>query len=90
MDIQITKAAPPEKIITDRSGSKYDKAIELAIENKREWIQVGSVAVENRNSIYSTASAIRGGRLANIPAHEKVIITCRRVEDRVVMFMKAV
>ena len=27
MDIQITKAAPPEKIITDRSGSKYDKAI---------------------------------------------------------------
>ena len=89
MDIEITKATPPEKVHTDRSGSKYDKAIEMAIADKGAWIQVGSVPVENRNSIYSTASAIRGGRLANIPEGENIQIVCRRVDDNVVMFIKA-
>lgn len=89
VDINIAKATPPEKVHTDRAGSKYDEAIRLAIAERGEWIQVGTTPVENRNSIYSTASAIRGGRLANIPEGENIQIVCRRVDDDVVMFIKA-
>ena len=89
MDINLVEATPPEKVFTERSGSKYDKVINHAIDNKGTWFQVASVPVENRDSMYSTASAIRKGRLGNIPNGENINITCRRVEDRVVMFIKA-
>ena len=89
MDINLVEATPPEKVFTERNGSKYDKVIEHAINNKGTWFQVATVPVENRDSIYSTASAIRKGRLGNIPKGENINITCRRVNDNVVMFIKA-
>jgi len=39
--------------------------------------------------MYSTASAIRGGRLGNIPNGVELEIVCRRVNDRIIMFMKS-
>lgn len=89
MDITITESTPPSKVFTDRGGSKYDEAINLAIENRGTWFQVASVPLDKRDSMYSTASAIRKGRLGNIPESEEIQITCRRVEDKVIMFMKA-
>jgi len=89
MEISIKPRTPPEKVFTERSGSKYDKAINTAIENRGKWIQVGSAPVSKRDSMYSTASAIRGGRLGNIPNGVELEIVCRRVNDRIIMFMKS-
>jgi len=89
MEISIKPGTPPEKVFTERSGSKYDKAINTAIENRGKWIQVGSAPVSKRDSMYSTASAIRNGRLATIPQDENINIVCRRVNDSIVMFITA-
>jgi hypothetical protein len=89
MEISIKPGTPPEKVFTERSGSKYDKAINTAIENRGKWIQVGYAPVSKRDSMYSTASAIRGGRLGNIPNGVELEIVCRRVNDRIIMFMKS-
>ena len=56
----------PRKGAYRKGGSKYDKAIQTAIDNPNEWVEVASTTVENRSSMYSTASAIRGGRLGTI------------------------
>jgi len=89
MEISIKPGTPPEKVFTERSGSKYDEAINTAIKNRGEWIQVGSAPVSKRDSMYSTASALRGGRLGNIPNGVELEIICRRVNDRIIMFMKS-
>jgi len=89
MEISIKPGTPPEKVFTERSGSKYDEAIQTAIKNRGEWIQVGSTPVSKRDSMYSTASALRGGRLGNIPNGVELEIICRRVNDRIIMFMKS-
>jgi len=89
MDIDISLNNPPEKVHTERGGSKYDKAIQTAIDNPNEWVEVASTTVENRSSMYSTASAIRGGRLGTIPQGINLQVICRRVDERVVMFMKS-
>ena len=89
MDIDIQQDTPPSKVFTDRGGSKYDIAIQTAMKSRGDWFRVSSVPVEKRNSIYSTASAIRNGRLANIPQGVNIQIICRRVNDEVVMFIKA-
>jgi len=89
MEISIKPGTPPEKVFTERSGSKYDEAIKTAIANKGEWFEVASCPVDKRDSMYSTASAIRNGRLATIPQDENITIVCRRVNDSIVMFIKA-
>jgi len=90
MDINVQLTSPPEKVFTSKGGSKYDDAIRIAIENKGEWLRIGAVPIEKRNSIYSTASAIKNGRLGNVPHGESITIICRRVDNEVVMFMKSV
>ena len=89
MEINLQSQTPPSKVFTDRGGSKYDEAIATAIANKGEWFRVSSVPVEKRNSICSTASAIRQGRLGNIPSNEQIQLVCRRVDDEVIMFIKS-
>ena len=89
MGISIKPGTPPEKVFTERSGSNYDEAIKTAIANKGEWFEVASCPVEKRDSMYSTASAIRNGRLATIPENEHINIVCRRVDNRIVMFITA-
>jgi hypothetical protein len=88
MDISIEAQTPPSKVFTDRGGSKYDMAIQHAIENTGEWFRVISVPVEKRSSAYSTASAIRQGRLGNIPENANIELVCRRVNDEIVMFIR--
>tara|TARA_A100001035_G_C27674311_1_gene449896 strand:+ start:90 stop:365 length:276 start_codon:yes stop_codon:yes gene_type:complete len=88
MDISLHAQTPPSKVFTDRGGSKYDVAIKHTMDNPNEWFRVVSVPVEKRNSAYSTASAIRQGRLGNIPKGANIEIICRRVNDEIVLFMK--
>ena len=89
MDISVQLTNPPEKVYTSKGGSKYDEAIKTAINHKGEWLRGGAVPIVKRHSIYSTASAIKNGRLGNIPQGESITVICRRVDDEVVMFMKS-
>jgi len=86
--LNIQPATPPEKVFTDRGGSKYDEAITIALSNPNQWFQVASVPVEKRDSMYSTASAIRKGRLGNIPEGKRLDIMCRRVDNDIIMFIR--
>ena len=88
MEISLESQTPPSKVFTDRGGSKYDEAIRHTIQNPNEWFRVIAVPLEKRNSAYSTASAIRQGRLGNIPEGANIDIICRRVNDEIVLFMK--
>lgn len=87
--IDIRQENPPAITYGSRQRvSKYNEAIKLALENKHTWFRVASTPVENRNSMYSTASAIRDGRLGDVPTGEKVQVMCRRVEDEIVLFIQ--
>ena len=79
---------PPEKLQVAKKGSKYDAAIKAASENPGVWYKVASVPNANRSSMYSTASAIRGGRLGNIPDGKRIEVMVRRVEDEVNLYIK--
>lgn len=81
---------PPVKLQTDRSGSKYDKFIEHCLENRDTWFKIASAPRSKRNSLYSTASAIRSGRLGNIPAGEKIEVMVRRVDDVMNLYMRGI
>ena len=86
---KIVASQPPTKVYRPVSGSKYDEAINTAIANAGTWFEVAKCPVENRDSMYSTASALRGGRLGNIPDGVELEIMCRRIEDEIVMFMRS-
>ena len=62
-NLELRQENPPAKLHTENRGSKYDVAINTALENTGTWYRVASTTVENRDSMYSTASALRGGRL---------------------------
>ncbi len=79
---------PPSKLQTDRSGSKYDKLILHAINNPEEWYLIAKGPKENRNSLYSTASAIRSGRLGNIPTGKSIELKTRRVMDEMHLYIR--
>ena len=79
---------PPEKLQVAAKGSKYDAAIETAVANPGIWYKVASGPNSNRSSMYSIASAIRGGRLGNIPDGERIEVMVRRVEDEVNLYIR--
>ena len=78
------RANPPTKLITDNRGSKYDIFFETALKNPNEWLLVASAPVSARQTVYSTASALRSGRLGNMPEVSKgrFEVIVRRVDDR--------
>jgi len=86
--LDIRQENPPAKLQTENRGSKYDEAITTALENTGTWYRVTSTTVENRDSMYSTASALRGGRLGNVPTGKNIEVMVRRVDDEIVLFIK--
>ena len=87
-NIDIQQATPPARIGGRLAYSKYDEAINTAINNKNTWFKVTTTPLANRQSLYSTASAIRQGRLGNVPDGEKIEVMCRRVDNEIVMFIQ--
>jgi hypothetical protein len=87
-NLDIRQENPPTKLHTENRGSKYDTAINTALESPNTWYRVASTTVENRDSMYSTASALRGGRLGNVPAGKNIEVMVRRVDDEIVLFIK--
>jgi|TARA_R100000353_G_scaffold95958_1_gene70237 hypothetical protein len=87
-NLELRQENPPAKLHTENRGSKYDVAINTALENTGTWYRVASTTVENRDSMYSTASALRGGRLGNVPADKSIEVMVRRVDDEIVLFIK--
>ena len=78
------RANPPSKLVTDNRGSKYDVFFETALNNPNEWFMVASAPVSARQTVYSTASALRSGRLGNMPEVSKgrFEVIVRRVDDK--------
>ena len=62
------KATPPAKLVTDKKESKYDIFFRTALESPNEWFLIASAPISARDTVYSTASAIRSGRLGNMPS----------------------
>jgi hypothetical protein len=77
------RANPPSKLVTDNRGSKYDVFFETALSNPNEWFLVASAPISARQTVYSTASAIRSGRLGNMPevSEGRFEIIVRRVDE---------
>ena len=77
------RANPPSKLVTDNRGSKYDIFFETALNNPNDWFMVASAPVSARQTVYSTASAIRSGRLGNMPkvSEGNFEIIVRRVDE---------
>ncbi len=81
---------PPTKQQRVSSGSKYDKLILYAINNPDEWYLIAKSCTDNRDSLYSTASAIRSGRLGNIPSGRVVELKTRRVMNEIHLYIKGI
>ena len=78
MEISIKPGTPPEKVFTERSGSKYDEAIKTAIANKAKPATSKPVIAPDLNAIvkpdcklFLAASAVRTLALTeiNIPTY---------------------
>lgn len=77
------KATPPAKLVTDKKESKYDIFFRTALDSPNEWFLIASAPISARDTVYSTASAIRSGRLGNMPTlnHGEFEIIVRRVDE---------
>lgn len=82
------KATPPAKLVTDKKESKYDIFFSTALDSPNEWFLIASAPISARDTVYSTASAIRSGRLGNMPTlnHGEFEIIVRRVDENGLSF----
>jgi|TARA_B100000902_G_scaffold258056_1_gene244314 hypothetical protein len=82
------KATPPAKLVTDKKESKYDIFFSTALDSPNEWFLIASAPISARDTVYSTASAIRSGRLGNMPRlnHGEFEIIVRRVDENGLSF----